>query len=91
MTIGKERGEFCTEDISSHLKIRMLKCYVFPEMLYGMEAWAFEIWAYGRILKVWWIEKISSAEVLETNRKYSEHHKIRRRGKEKKEEDAFPG
>ena len=74
-TFNKMRNVLCRTDLSLHLKIRMLKCYVFPVLLYGMEAWtlkkndtdrleAFEMWAYRRILRISWTSRTTNKEVL---------------------------
>ena len=57
------------------LKLRLLKCYVFPVLLYGAEAWtmieqlikklsAFEMWLYRRILRISCTDHITNEEVL---------------------------
>ena len=54
---------------------RILQCYVWSTLLYGAETWtitkvmktcieAFELWAYGRMLKISWTEKVKNKEVL---------------------------
>jgi len=56
MTIKKLH---CSRDLSLDLRNRRLKCYVFPDLLHGVEAWtlnvyceqkleAFEMWTYHR-------------------------------------------
>ncbi|KAI5754908.1 hypothetical protein M8J77_012531 [Diaphorina citri] len=66
---------FCGQDINMELKIRMLRCYVFSVLLYGVESWtitdtvlkkveAFEMWTYRRILKIKWTDRITNEEVL---------------------------
>lgn len=76
------KNAFCSRDISLNTKMRLLRCYVFSTLLYGMEAWtlkkkdmnrleAFEMWAYRRILRISWVSRITNQEVL------------RRMGKEK--------
>jgi len=70
--IEKARASFkwtkkllCSRDLSLDLRTRMLKCYVFPVLLYGVEAWtlnvyceqkleAFEMWTYLRMLRIPW-------------------------------------
>jgi len=55
----------CSRDLSMDLRTRMLKCYVFAVLLYGVEAWtlnvycerkleAFEMWTYRRMLRIPW-------------------------------------
>ena len=54
---------------------RILQCYVWSTLLYGTETWtiskvmktrieAFELWAYRRMLKISWTEKVTNQEVL---------------------------
>lgn len=75
-TFNKMRKFLCNRDVHLNLRIRMLRCYVFSTLLYGVEAWtlkqnnirnieAFEMWCYRRILKISWTEKISNVEVLQ--------------------------
>lgn len=65
---------FTSKDLSLPLKIRLVKCYVFPVLLYGAEAWtltealmkkleAFEMWVYRRILRISWTEHTTNQEV----------------------------
>lgn len=80
---NKMRGVFCTKELSLHLKIRLLRCYVFSVLFYGMEAWtlkknmtdrmeAFELWAYRRILKISWVQKVTNDEVMRRMKKERE-------------------
>ncbi|CAG9835438.1 unnamed protein product [Diabrotica balteata] len=66
---------FTSNNLTLPLKIRVLKCYVFPVLLYGMEAWtmtvtltkkveAFEMWSYRHILRISWTEHVTNEEVL---------------------------
>ena len=54
---------------------RILQCYVWSALLYSAETWtitkvmkthieAFELWAYRRMLKISWTEKVTNKEVL---------------------------
>ena len=56
-------------------RLRTIKCYVWPILLYGAETRtltrsllsrldAFEMWIYRRLLKILWTEKISNEETL---------------------------
>ena len=60
-----------------HLKTRkrILQCYVWSTLLYGVETWtisrkmwkrlsSFELWTYRRMLRISWMEKITNEEVL---------------------------
>lgn len=53
----------------------MLKCYVLPILLNGVEAWtlkeanikkikSFKLWCYRRILNIPWVDRITNLEVL---------------------------
>lgn len=53
-----------------------LRCYVFPVSLYGIEGWAlnketskrlgwFELWVYRQMLKIFWMDRITTEQVLE--------------------------
>ena len=53
----------------------MVRCYILPVLLYGVEAWtmtealmrrleSFEMWIYRRILHISWIEHTTNKEVL---------------------------
>ena len=57
------------------LRLRAIKCYVWPTLFYGAETWtitksmlsrldAFEMWVYRRVLKISWTEKNTNEEVL---------------------------
>lgn len=57
------------------LRYKMLKCYVWPVLLYGMEAWtlkvtsinkleAFEMWTLRRMLRIPWTDRVRNEEVL---------------------------
>lgn len=73
---------FTSHDLQLTTKIRLLRCYVFSTLFYGVESWtlteassikleAFEMWLYRRIQRIPWTERITNTEVL------------RRMGKEK--------
>ena len=58
------------------LKLNILKCLIWPVMLYGCEAWtlrkveedkinAAEMWCYRRLLRIQWTEKRTNQSVLE--------------------------
>uniref|UniRef100_A0A8D8RKC5 Craniofacial development protein 2 n=1 Tax=Cacopsylla melanoneura TaxID=428564 RepID=A0A8D8RKC5_9HEMI len=66
---------FKSHNLTLDTKTRLLKCYVFSVLLYGVETWtlteaitnklrAFELWLYRRMLRISWIQKITNAEVL---------------------------
>jgi hypothetical protein len=58
-----------------NLRYKMLKCYVWPVLLYGMEAWTlkassinklevFEMWCLRRMLRISWTDRVRNEEVL---------------------------
>lgn len=71
----KMKTLLCSKDLSLQLKRRLISCYVYSVLLYGVEAWtisetmekriqAFEMWIYRRILKIPWTARVSNEEVL---------------------------
>ena len=69
------RKTFSNRDLTLELRTRMLKCYIFSTLYYGMEAWilkkkdiqklqSFEMWCYRRILNISWVDKVTNLEVL---------------------------
>uniref|UniRef100_A0A8D8VWR7 Uncharacterized protein n=1 Tax=Cacopsylla melanoneura TaxID=428564 RepID=A0A8D8VWR7_9HEMI len=67
---------FKTHNLNIDFKIRLLRCYIFSILLYGVESWtltkatakrleAFEMWTYRRILKISWMDKVSNVRVLQ--------------------------
>lgn len=66
---------FRGRDLPLKTKSRLLECYVFSVLLYGVEEWtlpqssmkrleAFEMWCYRRILRISWVDRITNVEVL---------------------------
>ncbi|KAG1714941.1 Pre-mRNA-splicing factor CWC22 [Nymphon striatum] len=66
---------FVSRKINMKLKLRMIKCYIWSVLLYGVETWtinkrmekrlkAHEMWLYRRMGGVSWTEKKSNKEVL---------------------------
>ena len=62
-------------EVSLNLRIRVLKCYIWPILMYGSETWslklrslnrveAFEMWCLRRLLKIPWVDHITNEEVL---------------------------
>ena len=62
--------------IPTQLKVKILKCLVWPKMLYGCETWttkkaddnkieAAEMWFYRRLLRVKWTERRTNESVLQ--------------------------
>ena len=71
----KMKGVLCGRDLNLNLRVRLVKCYIFSTLLYGMEAWtlnavtlkkleAFEMWVYRRILRISWTDRVTNTEVL---------------------------
>ena len=61
-----------SRDITLPTKVRLVKAMVFPLVMYGCESWpaehqrvdAFELWCWGRLLRVPWTAKRSSQSIL---------------------------
>ena len=62
-------------DITLPTKVRLVKAMVFPVVMYGCESWtvkkaerwridAFELWCWGRLLRVPWTARISNQSIL---------------------------
>ena len=80
--IGQARTAFnnmktvlCCRKLPLPSRFRLLKCYVWPILLYGVETWtvsqlskkrleAFEMWTIRRLLRISWAERISNERVL---------------------------
>ena len=72
-----------SRDITLPSKIHLVKALVFPVVIYGCESWtvkkaecrridAFELWCWGRLLKVPWTARRSNLSILkEINPEYS--------------------
>uniref|UniRef100_A0A8D9EQ38 Craniofacial development protein 2 n=1 Tax=Cacopsylla melanoneura TaxID=428564 RepID=A0A8D9EQ38_9HEMI len=88
--IGKARSifnsmsaAFKSHNLTLDTKVRLLRCYVFSVLLYGVETWtltkdtsnrleAFELWLYRRILKISWTQKVTNVTVLQRMKKTKE-------------------
>ena len=80
--IGQARSAFnnmkavlCSRKLPLPSRVRLLKCYVWATLLYGVETWtvsqtskkrldAFEMWALRRLLRISWTERMSNDRVL---------------------------
>ena len=61
-------------NINLETRNKLLKTYVWSVALYGCEAWtidkeerrlqAFEMWCYGKLLKINWEDKVTNEEIL---------------------------
>lgn len=69
------REVLTSRNIRKKVKIRLVKCYVWSTLLYGVETWtisalmlkminAFEMWCLRRVLKISWRDKIKNETVL---------------------------
>ena len=61
---------FKSRDITLSTKVRLVKATVFPVVMYGCESWtvkkadAFELWCWGRLLRVPWTARRSNQSIL---------------------------
>ena len=88
---SKLKKVLTNRDISLELRTRVVRCYVFSVLLYGVESWtltqalsnkieAFEMWVYRRILRVSWTERVTNMTILGSmNKKMEVLNAIKRR------------
>ena len=68
-------GIFKSRDITLPTKVHLVKAMVFPVVMYGCESWtvkkaerqridAFELWCWGRLLRVPWTARRSNQSIL---------------------------
>ena len=66
---------FKNRDITLSTKVHLVKAMVFPVIMYGCESWtvkkaeqhgidAFELWCWGRLLRVPWTARRSNQSIL---------------------------
>ena len=66
-----------SRDITLPTKVCLVKAMVFPVVMYGCESWtvkkaedqridAFELWCWGRLLRVPWTARRSNLSILKT-------------------------
>ena len=66
---------FKNRDVTLPTKVHLVKAMVFPVVMYGCESWtikkaerqridAFELWCWGRLLRVPWTERRSNQSIL---------------------------
>ena len=78
-----------SKDITLALRIRLVKCYIYPIVLYGAETWtllkesekridAFEMWIFRRMARISWKEKVRNEDVLARLGVIREHSKQQR-------------
>lgn len=64
-----------SHNLNMDIKLRLLRCYVFSVLYYGVESWtltgamemkleAFEMWLYRRMLRVSWTQRVTNIEIL---------------------------
>uniref|UniRef100_A0A8D8S265 Reverse transcriptase domain-containing protein n=1 Tax=Cacopsylla melanoneura TaxID=428564 RepID=A0A8D8S265_9HEMI len=69
-TFNQMSAVFKSHDLTIETKIRLLKCYVYSVLLYGVETWtmknetekkleAFELWLYRRMLRRSWTQRVN--------------------------------
>ena len=74
-TFDNMRKSLACRNINTSLRFRLLKCYVWSTVTYGVETWtisramsrrleAFEMWCYMRMLSISYIEHKTNEEVL---------------------------
>lgn len=77
------RNVLCNLRLNLKTRLRVLRCYVFSTLLYGVEAWtltettqrrveAFEMWCYRRMLRIPWTSHTTNIEVLNRMEKQTE-------------------
>ena len=80
---NKMKTFIVSRNISLKLKIRMVRCYMLPVLLYGVETWtmtgalmrrleSLEMWIYRKILRILWIKHRTKKEVLKRMNKTKE-------------------
>ena len=73
---------FKSRDVTLPTKVRLVKAMVFPAVIYGCESWTvkkaehqridtFELWCWGRLLRVPWTAKSNQSILKEINPEYS--------------------
>ena len=71
----KMRNLFTNPKLSTSARLRLIKCYVWSNLLYGVETWtisktsqqrleAFEMWALRRLQRISWTRHVTNEEVL---------------------------
>lgn len=74
-TFSKMTKVLTSRKITLDTRKRILQCYVWSTLQYGVETWtinesmakrisAFELWTYRRMLRISWTEKVTNEEVL---------------------------
>jgi hypothetical protein len=74
-TFNEMKNMLTSKQITNRLKMRLIKCYIYPILLYGSETWttnknledrinAFEMWIFRRIGRISWKERLTNESVL---------------------------
>ena len=82
-SFGRLKKVLCNLSLNINIRIRILRCYIFSVLLYGVESWslteattkrleAFEMWCYRRMLRVSYTHHTSNITILERLRKDKE-------------------
>ena len=80
---NKMKNIFTSHDLTMTIKMKLIRCYVFSVLFYGVESWtltkascrkleAFEMWLYRRMLRVSWPDRVIKEEILRRMRKNME-------------------
>lgn len=75
-TSFKEMQKALTNKALSVSSIRLLYCYIFSSLFYGMQAWAlaetmvrrmegFKMWAFRRLLQLSYIDRVANKAILQ--------------------------
>ncbi|XP_072386768.1 putative uncharacterized transposon-derived protein F52C9.6 isoform X1 [Diabrotica undecimpunctata] len=71
----KFRPLLCNQNLHFEIRYRMVKCYIWSILLYGMETWtlkktsinkleAFEMWSLRRMMRIPWVDRVRNDDVL---------------------------
>lgn len=74
-TFNNMRSFLCNDNLNLKLRQRMVECYVWSVLLYGVETWtlkvrtmnqleAFEMWLHRRMLRIPWTQHVTNENVL---------------------------
>ena len=74
-TFNEMKNMLISKQITNRLKMRLIKCYIYPILLYVSETWttnknledrinAFEMWIFRRLGRISWKERLTNESVL---------------------------
>ena len=80
---NRMKAILCSGKLGIEIRTRVLRCYVFSVLLYGVEAWtitdatekrlaSFEMWCYRRMWKISWTQHVTNKETLRRMKKETE-------------------